>query len=48
MSGALRITLLFGLSAIVSYLLFNLVLRFLTFVWLKAYPDKESKKRFKL
>lgn len=41
MSGALRVTLLFGFSAVVSYVLFTLVLKFLTFVWLKAYPVKK-------
>ena len=42
MSGALRITLLFGFSAVVSYTLFTLIFRFLTFLWLKAYPVKKK------
>ena len=42
MSGALRITLLFGFSAVVSYALFTLICRFLTFLWLKAYPVKKK------
>jgi hypothetical protein len=41
MGGIIRATLLIGLSAIISWGLFTLVLRFLTFVWLKAYPIKK-------
>jgi hypothetical protein len=42
LSGALRITLLFGFSAIVSYVVFTLILRLLNFLWLRAYPIKKK------
>ncbi len=34
----LRITILVGFSAIITYILHALIFRLLTFLWLKAYP----------
>ncbi len=38
MGEVIRITILIGFSAIITYLLHTLIFRLLTFLWLKAYP----------
>jgi hypothetical protein len=38
MGEVLRITILIGFSAIVTYLLHKLIFRLMVFLWLRAYP----------
>jgi hypothetical protein len=48
MGEVLRITILVGFSAILTYLLYTLIFRLLMFLWLKAYPVNGNASRKKI
>jgi hypothetical protein len=48
MGEVLRITILVGFSAILTYFLYTLIFRLLMFLWLKAYPVKGNASRKKI
>lgn len=48
MGEVLRITILVGFAAILTYLLYTLIFKLLTFLWLKAYPVSGNTSRKKV
>ncbi|MDB5131640.1 MAG: hypothetical protein JWR02_1389 [Mucilaginibacter sp.] len=45
MGEVLRISILVGFSAILTYFLYTLILRLLMFLWLKAYPVSNTHRK---
>jgi hypothetical protein len=48
MGEVLRITILVGFSAVLTYILYTLIFRLLMFLWLRAYPVSGTASRKKI